>query len=203
MFHDIPEAVRERMRYLEELDARHRRGEIDHFDRLRQVPPQTGRFLALLASGTPEGAWIEIGSSGGYSGMWIALAARERGARLMTFEISEKKIAIARETFEAAGLDDVVELVHGDARDHLDGQKGVAFCFLDAEKDCYPDCYDAVVPNMVEGGVLAADNVISHEDVLGPWSERVLSDPRVDAVIVPVGLGVLVARKGQARAGGR
>ena len=177
MFHDIPDAVRERMRYLEEMDARHRREERDHFDRLRQIPPETGRFLALLASGAPDGAWIEIGASGGYSAMWIALAARARGACLTTFEISDKKVEIARETFLAAGLDDVVDLVHGDAREHLDGQKGIAFCFLDAEKECYPDCYEAVVPNMVAGGILAADNVISHEKVLGPWNAEVLSDP--------------------------
>lgn len=203
MFHDIPDSVRDRMRYLEDMDARHRREELDQFDRLRQIPPQTGRFLALLASGAPEGAWIEIGASGGYSAMWIALAARARGARLTTFEISDKKVAIARETFVAAGLDDVVELVHGDARDHLDRHDGVAFCFLDAEKECYPDCYEVVVPNMVDGGILAADNVISHKEVLGPWNDKVLSDPRVDALIVPVGLGVLVARKATVEEGSR
>lgn len=195
MFHDIPTRVAERMRYLEEMDARHRREKLEHFDRLRQVPPQTGKFLALLASCAPEGTWVEMGTSGGYSALWIALAARARGARLKTFEISEAKTAIARETFTAAGLEDVVELVHGDARDHLRDLRGVAFSFLDAEKEYYGDCYEAVVPNMVEGAVLAADNVISHEAVLGSWRDAVLSDARVDAVVVPVGLGVLVARK--------
>ena len=195
MFHDIPGEVLERMRYLEEMDARHRRERLGQFDRLRQIPPQTGRFLALLASGAPEGAWIEIGTSGGYSALWITLAARSRGASLTTFEISDGKVKIARETFRTARVGDTVELIQGDARGHLDDRSGVAFCFLDAEKDCYADCYEAVVPNMAEGGILAADNVISHEEILGPWSDKVLSDPRVDALIVPVGLGVLVARK--------
>lgn len=195
MFHNIPPELAERMRHLEEMDARHRRENRKHFDRLRQIPPQTGRFLALLASTSPDGAWVEIGTSGGYSSLWIALAARTRGARLRTFEISEAKTVIARETFRAAGVEDVVELVHGDARDHLGDLDAVAFSFLDAEKEYYDDCYEAVVPNMVRGGVLAADNVISHEQVLAPWRDKVMSDPRVDAIVVPIGLGVLVARR--------
>jgi caffeoyl-CoA O-methyltransferase len=195
MFHDIPGEVLERMRYLEEMDARHRREKLDQFDRLRQIPPETGRFLALLASGAPGGSWIEIGASGGYSALWIALAARARGARLTTFEISDKKAKIALETIRTARVEDAVELVRGDARDHLGGRAGVAFCFLDAEKEYYSDCYEAVIPNMVAGGILAADNVISHQEVLRPWSDKVLSDPRVDALIVPVGLGILMARR--------
>ena len=96
MFHDIPAEVLNRMRYLEEMDARHRREKLEHFDRLRQVPPETGRFLAVSAAGAPEGAWIEIGTSGGYSALWISLAARLRATRLTTFEISDAKVTVAR-----------------------------------------------------------------------------------------------------------
>ncbi|MFH1502612.1 MAG: O-methyltransferase [Candidatus Eisenbacteria bacterium] len=195
MIHDMPRAIRERMRFLEELNARQRQDEPVGFERLRQIPPVTGKFLALLAFAAPGGSWIEIGTSGGYSALWLSLAARERGARLTTFEISEKKVGVARETFRLTGVDDVVELVHGDALDHLKNCADVAFCFLDTEKDLYGPCYDAVVPRMAPGGILAADNVISHEEVLGAWSGAVLGDPRLDALIVPVGSGVLVARK--------
>lgn len=165
------------------------------FDRLRQVPPATGRFLSLLAFAAPDGAWIEVGTSGGYSALWLSLTARERGARLRTFEISEKKAELARESFKIAGVEDVVDLVVGDALDHLEDCSSVAFCFLDTEKELYGPCYDLVIPRMVPGAILAADNVVSHENVLRPWNDAVLGDPRVDAVVVPVGSGVMVARK--------
>lgn len=70
----------------------------------------------------------------------------------------------------------------------------VAFCFLDAEKEVYSDCYEAVVPNLVSGGLLVADNAINHRETLQLMLDRALSDPRLDAVIVPIGKGELVCR---------
>jgi caffeoyl-CoA O-methyltransferase len=183
------------MCHLEGLDAKDRRDGTPRLQRLRQIPPEAGRFLALLAAGTPEGAWIEIGTSAGYSTLWLALACREVGRRITTFEVLEEKAALARETFRLAGVGDVVELVVGDARDHLRGRKDIAFCFLDAEKDLYADCYELVVPNLVPGGLLVADNVISHAQDLKPMLNRALADQRVDGVIVPIGKGELICQK--------
>lgn len=195
MFHDIPESVLSRMRFLEAMDGRQRIDGTDHLDRLRQVEPLTGRFLAILAAGAPAGTWLEIGTSGGYSALWISLACRAVGGKLTTFEVLESKAAIARETFEKAGVAPLIDLVVGDARRHLAEYEGVSFCFLDAEKEYYDECYEAVVPRMVTGGVLTADNVISHEEILQPMVDRALRDERVDAVVVPIGSGVLVARR--------
>ncbi len=195
MFHDIPETVLSRMRFLEAMNGRQRIDGTDHLERLRQVPPVTGRFLALLAASAPPGVWLEIGTSGGYSALWLSLACRASGRRLTTFEVLESKAALARETFEKAGVETLVDLVVGDARDRLTEYEDVAFCFLDAEKEYYDACYDAVVPKMVKGGIFAADNVISHEEILQPMVDRVLRDHRVDAVVVPIRSGVLVARK--------
>ena len=196
MFHNIPDRVLKRMRYLERLDAEHRRQSAKfHFDRLRQVPPATGKFLALLAASAPEGTYLELGTSGGYSSLWLSLAARAAGRKLVTFEISESKAALARETLAAAGIEDVVQLVAGDALKHLPRYKKIAFCFLDLEKPLYTKCYEAVVPKMVAGGLLVADNVISHRDDVAPFLRRALRDKRVDAQIIPVGSGLLVARR--------
>ncbi|MGD9141699.1 MAG: class I SAM-dependent methyltransferase, partial [bacterium] len=167
----------------------------DGFKRLRQIPPQTGRFIALLCAAAPEGACLEIGTSGGYSGMWLSLACRATGKRLTTFEVADAKIEIATETFKAAGLDDIVKIVPGDAREHIGDHADIGFCFLDAEKDAYDECYELVVPNLVKGGILVADNVISHEKILRPWVEKILADERVDALVVPIGSGELVVRK--------
>jgi len=195
VFHDIPPAILDRMAYLEQIDARDRLDGTPKDRRLRQVTPDTGRFLALLAAGAPAGKIIEIGTSAGYSTLWLALACRETGRRLTSFEILENKARLARETFRQAGIEDLVELVVGEAQEMLPGYSGVAFCFLDAEKEAYADFYQAVVPNLVRGGLLAADNAISHREHLQPMIEMALNDPRVDGLVVPVGKGILLCRK--------
>ena len=195
MFHDIPEAMLARMTQLEEMDARDRRDGTGRLQRLRQVPRDVGRFVAILATGTPPGGWVEVGTSAGYSTLWLALAARETGRRVTTFEVLEAKAALARETFALAGVEDVVESVHADVREQLGRMDGLAFCFLDSEKADYGELYEAIVPLLVPGGLLVADNAVGFEDVMQPMLDRALTDPRVDGVIVPFLTGQLICRK--------
>jgi caffeoyl-CoA O-methyltransferase len=195
MFHGVPKEIEERMRYLQSRDRRERARGKPMMRRLRQIPPETGKFIAMLAASAPKGTYLEIGTSGGYSTLWLALACKELGRKLITFEILEEKVELAKQTFKKAGVQDIVELVQGDARDHLHKYKNVSFCFLDAEKDQYLDCYEKVIPNMVPGGLLIADNVISHKDELKTMVDRALNDERVDALIVPIERGELVCRK--------
>jgi caffeoyl-CoA O-methyltransferase len=195
MFNKINPAVLRRMEQLREADRKDRSDGTPRLQRLRQIGPETGKFLALLAACSPGGAWLEIGASAGYSTMWLALAGEQCNRRLTTFELLPEKIALARETLQTTGIGRRVDLVEGDARNHLAGFPQVAFCFLDAEKEVYSDCYEAVVPNLVPGGILAADNAISHREALQPMLDRAIADDRVDALIVPIGTGVLVCRK--------
>ena len=195
MFHNIPQAMLERMHYLENIDTQDRLDGTPRMQRLRQIPPETGRFLALQAAMTPPGRMIEIGTSAGYSGLWIALACRPLCRSLTTFEILPEKIALAQETFHLAQVEDVIHLVEGDAREHLANMEAISFCFLDAEKEVYADCYEAVIPKLVPGGLLVADNAINHRETLQPMLDRALEDTRVDAMIVPIGKGELVCRK--------
>jgi caffeoyl-CoA O-methyltransferase len=195
MFHNISNDILDRMWFLEQLDAEHREKGLPSMQRLRQIPPDTGKFLALLEASAPDGTQIEIGTSGGYSTLWLTLACRQLGRTITTFELLEEKASIARETFKLAGVDDIVELIVGDARMYLQDYNDISFCFLDAEKDVYQGCYDAVIPNMVSGGLLIADNAISHREMLKPMIDRALNDQRVDAMIVPIGRGELLCRK--------
>lgn len=195
MLHNIPEPVKNRMKYLENIDAKDRVDRTPQMKRLRQIPPETGKFLSILAAGAPNGEFIEIGTSGGYSTMWIALACIERGIKIKTFEILEEKIKLAKETFRESKLTEYVELVAGDARNFLKEEKNISFCFLDAEKEVYDECYDLIIPNMVKGGLLIADNAINHYDILKPMIDKALSDERIDALIVPIGKGELLCRK--------
>jgi predicted O-methyltransferase YrrM len=183
------------MRHLEQIDSRNREEGTSRMERLRQIPSETGRFIALLASSAPSGICIEIGTSAGYSTLWLALACQMANGKIVTFELSEAKAALARETFRVAGVEHLVELVLGDARQHLPRYKDVGFCFLDAEKEMYADCYEAVIPRLVSGGFLVADNAISHRDTLQPMLDRALNDERVDSLVVPIGKGLLLSRK--------
>lgn len=196
MFHDIPAAVRARMSYLESLDARDRADGTPKNRRLRQIPPETGKFIALLAASAPaQGAVIEIGSSAGYSTLWLALACRASGRRMTTFEYSPEKARLAQETFQMCGVEEAVELVVADARRELQRYEQIAFCFLDAEKEIYLECYELIVPRLALGGLLVADNALSHQADLQPLLDRAGSDERVNALVVPIGKGELVCRK--------
>jgi predicted O-methyltransferase YrrM len=195
MFHNIPEEMLVRMRELERIDSRDRADGTPRLQRLRQIPPEVGRFIAILAAAAPAGRCIEIGTSAGYSTLWLALACRATGRKIATYEILPEKAKLARQTFDATGVWDVVELVHGDALDRLPELKEIAFCFLDAEKEIYAHCYEELLPRMVPGGILVADNAINHRATLQPMLDHALADPRVDALIVPLGGGELICRK--------
>jgi caffeoyl-CoA O-methyltransferase len=195
MFNDFDANVLEVMHELEERDERDRDDGTPHLERLRQITPDTGRFIALWAASAPAGATIEIGTSAGYSALWLAQACRVSGRLLTTFEILPDKARLARETFARTGVTDVVRLVEGDFLEHADEFGDVGFCFLDAEKDVYEACYEVIVPKMVPGAILVADNFTSHREDLQSMLERVLTDDRVDAMVATVGKGELVCRR--------
>ncbi|MFX0033578.1 MAG: O-methyltransferase [Candidatus Hodarchaeota archaeon] len=195
MFHNIPEVIKERMKYLEGIDSKDRLDGTPRMERLRQIPPETGRFISILAASAPEGVYLEIGTSGGYSALWISLACRLLGRKLITFEILKGKAELARKTFKLANVGDIIELVEGDALEHIPNYKNISFCFLDAKKKIYGECYDLIIPNLVKGGILVADNAINHYEILKPMLDKALADQRVDTLIVPIGKGELVCRK--------
>lgn len=195
MFHSIPPAMLERMKYLETRDAQDRGNGTPRIQRLRQIPPETGKFLALLLANSPAGDIIEVGTSAGYSTLWLSLAAQATGRRVTTFEVLPKKVELARETFRVAGVEHVVDLIAGDVRKHIGKFDQIAFFFLDAEKEIYGEIYEMVIPRLVKGGLLVADNAINHREALQSMLERALNDEHVDALIVPIGKGELVCRK--------
>ncbi|MBF0481768.1 MAG: class I SAM-dependent methyltransferase [Desulfovibrionaceae bacterium] len=194
MFHDLPRAMAERMAALEAMDAADRSDGAAHALRLRQIPPETGKFLAILAANAPAGDMIEVGASAGYSALWLSLACKAVGRRLITHEISPGKAELARETFRLAGVREYVELVQGDALALLPWRARLGFCFLDAERSLLPALFEIIVPRLVAGGLIAVDNVISHASEVAAFLPAALADPRLDSVVVPIGSGVLVCR---------
>ena len=195
MFHDISKEILDQMKALEELDAQDREDGTTQIKRLRQIPPETGKFIAIQATTVPEGAWVEIGTSAGYSALWLSLAAKLKKEKLFTYELLKDKADMAKNTFKQTKVSDYVDLVHGDARGHVGHYEELAFAFLDSEKEMYDEFYDLIVPLLVPGGLLIADNFLSHEEYLTPLKAKAEEDERVDSVIVPIGKGLLLCRK--------
>jgi predicted O-methyltransferase YrrM len=196
MFTEITGATKKRMQLLEQIDARDRIDGTETSQRLKQIPPETGKFLALLAANCPDhGEFVEIGTSAGYSSLWISLALQQRGAKLKTFEILPEKIRLAQETFRAAGVTDRIELIEGDFLEKGKSLGEIAFCFLDCEKHIYVKCFDMIATKLVRGGLLIADNAIDHADAMKPLMEKAQSDDRFDCLTVPIGKGEFVCRR--------
>jgi predicted O-methyltransferase YrrM len=188
VFHDISPQMLQVMRELEEQTARDQPS-------LRSVHVDVGRCLSLLAMSAPHGAFLELGSSGGYSSLWLSLAARARGVTLTTVDLDERKVALARENISRAGARDSVQVFHGDALDYATRFANIAFCFSDIEPpESNAKVYDKVVPRLLPGGWLVIDNVTSPR-IQTELLNRAEKDPRVDSVLLPFPKGDLICRK--------
>src|SRR5207237_3448176 len=124
--HYISPQMQQVMRALEEQLERDQRS-------LRSVDSDVARILTLLALSAPTGAFLELGSSGGYSSLWLSLAARAKGGTLTTVDLDEKKVTLARENISRAGAEGSVQVFHGDALDYATRFEEIAFCFSDIE----------------------------------------------------------------------
>jgi predicted O-methyltransferase YrrM len=164
--------------------------------RLWAIPPETGRFLWILARSMDAQKVLEIGASGGYSGTWLASALESTGGRLTTMDADKEKVELARESFAKAGVSDRIELIQGDAFDILPGLKGTFdMVFLDAEKDEYLDLLDYILPLLREDGLLIADNVYSHVDELKLYVDTVQHHSGLASVTAGIGSGEEVTLK--------
>ena len=195
MFNEISEKMKLRMAFLEDIDKKDRIDGTERSKRLRQIPPETGKFISLIASNCPNGEIIEIGTSAGYSTMWLSLVAKERNLKIKTFELLKEKIKLAKETFKLANINNYVELIKGDAIKNLININNIAFCFLDCEKEIYEKCWDLISSKIVKNGILIADNAISHYETIKPMIDKVFNDKDFDSLIVPIGNGELVCRR--------
>jgi predicted O-methyltransferase YrrM len=186
---------------LDELYARgreHDERQADRLDRWRNVEPDTARLLALLIRALAPRRLLELGTSNGYSTIWLAEAARGVGGSLTSVEIDPARTAQARENLERAGLEEAVDLRVDDAGAVLaagaDGEWG--FIFLDAERPNYTSYWPDLVRVLAPRGLLAVDNVISHVDELTEFRELVSNDGRVSEALAPTGAGALLVVRG-------
>jgi caffeoyl-CoA O-methyltransferase len=176
---------------LEQEDAAEREAGLPSERRSRQVEPTTGRFLFALAASQAGIEVLEVGGSRGYSSIWLAAGARVLGGRLASLEHDPEKCAAWRENVGAAGLEEWAELVEGDAFDTLRRTSDVFdLVFLDAEKDDYEALFGLLRPLVDVGGLVVADNVVSHAKTLAAYSAARQGDSSLSSVTVPLDRGL-------------
>jgi predicted O-methyltransferase YrrM len=164
--------------------------ETDRARRMLNITPDTGRLLWILVRSAGARSILEVGTSNAYSTIWLADAARHTGGRVVTLEVDASKVRLARANLEKAGLSDTVEIISGPAAASLARLPGpFDFVFLDADRPSYRAYLEAVLPRLAPGGLLVADNVVSHRAELQDYLTRVKSDPSLFSVTVPVGKG--------------
>jgi predicted O-methyltransferase YrrM len=176
---------------LEEQDRAEREAGLPAKRRSRQVAPTTGRFLFALAASQAGIEVLEVGGSRGYSSIWLAAGARVLGGRLVSLEHEAEKCAAWRANVAEAGLEEWAELVEGDAfRTLRETQDVFDLVFLDAEKDDYEALFALIRPLVDAGGLVVADNVLSHAEPLAAYSAARQADPALVSVTVPLDRGL-------------
>ncbi|MFQ5922236.1 MAG: O-methyltransferase [Anaerolineales bacterium] len=171
------------------------------------VRPEEGRFLQFLVAASGARMALEIGTLGGYSGVWIARGLPP-GGKLITLELSEEHAAVAADHFEMAGVTDKVELRVGDAHELLQDlahEGPFDFVFIDAEKEGYPAYLDWAETNLRPGGIVGGHNAFRHGVIVDSadrdprvvamrrFNERLADDDHFISAVFPAGDGTAVA----------
>ena len=176
---------------LEREDAEEREAGLPSEQRSRQVEPTTGRFLFALAASQAGVSILEVGGSRGYSSIWLAAGSRVLGGTLTSLENDPAKCSAWRANVAAAGLDEWAELFEGDAFNTLAATEDTFdLVFLDAEKDDYEALFALARGLLEAGGLVVADNVLSHAETLGAYSAARQADPTLSSVTLPLDRGV-------------
>jgi len=165
--------------------------------RMLNITRDTGEFLAVLVRATVARRVLEIGTSNGYSTLWLADAARAIGGAVMTIELAEYKVGLARQNFARSGLTAYITLVHDDAGLVLGRMADGAFdlVFLDSERPEYVGWWSHLKRVLRPGGLLVVDNATSQVEEMAAFVALVEADTRFTTSLVPVGNGEFLAVK--------
>jgi predicted O-methyltransferase YrrM len=183
-----------------QLDALHRAGrehdarQSERKDTLRNLEPATAELLSVLVRATGARRVLELGTSNGYSTLWLAEAVAATGGRLCSVDVDPGRTAAALENLSRAGLDAHVELRTEDAGDVLAQAAPAAWdlVFLDAERPAYAGYWPHLLRALRPGGLLVVDNVLSHAEQVADLRALVAAEPAVRACVVPIGAGALL-----------
>jgi len=187
----LDERVLEVLARLEAEDADERERGVPAAERSRQVAPATGRFLFSLVAPQNDCGVLELGGSRGYSTIWLAAGVRYFTGRVLSVEHDPRKVESWRRNIADAGLEQWAEVLEGDAFATLPLVQDVFdVVFLDAEKDDYERLFALAREKVEPGGLIVADNVLSHVETLGAYSAARQADPTLVSVTVPLDRGL-------------
>ncbi len=150
------------------------------------VPRKDGEFLHFLVKATHARNVLELGTSQGFSAIWMGLALEETGGRLTTVEISKERYDMARKNVGEAGLSPRVTLIRGDAHEEIARLEGpFDFVFMDADKEGQVDYFNKVSPKkLIPGGILAVHNAIRQASAMKDYLDMIRKHPDFDTVIL-------------------
>jgi len=175
---------------LEDLDQNHRRGNMN-------VPVEDGRLLRLLAETIGAKHVVEIGTSNGYSALWMMIALQKTGGHLTTYEIDRNRADQAIANFKRAGVEKDVTLVFGNAHEEVLklSDKPIDMLFLDADKEGYIDYLNKLVPKMRPGGLIVAHNMNTRQ-AHPPFVEAITKNQELETLFLHMNnAGVAVSMK--------
>lgn len=160
------------------------------------VPMDDGRLLRLLAETMGAKHVVEIGTSNGYSSLWIMLALRTTGGKLTTFEIDPEKVKLATSNFKKAGVDKLATIIEGDAHENVKKLKGsIDLLFIDADKEGYLDYLNTLLPLVRPGGLVVSHNINQMDQV---YIDAITKNPDLETLIQNAqhgGVGVTLKKR--------
>jgi predicted O-methyltransferase YrrM len=163
------------------------------------VTPEDGRLLRVLTEAAGAKNVVEIGTSNGYSAIWFCLALRATGGKLTTHEIDARRLSLARENFERAGVSDIVTLVEGDAHQTVTRLKEpIDILFLDADKAGYLDYLNKLLPLVRPGGLILAHNTSDLGSMMQDYLKAVTTNPDLETIFLheeDMGIGVTLKKR--------
>jgi predicted O-methyltransferase YrrM len=160
------------------------------------IAPENGQFLSILIRSIRAQNVLEVGTSNGYSTIWLAAALEETGGRLITLEFNPKRAEDAHTYINEAGLDEIVEIRVGNALDEIPKCDATFdLVFLDAQKDEYRRYLELALPNIRPGGLVVADDTVTMRDEMLDYVEFVFNTPLLNSVDIPLDDGIILSYK--------
>jgi predicted O-methyltransferase YrrM len=185
------EAEKRILSVLDQMDREQRAGNMN-------VPVEDGRLLRILTESIGAKHVVELGTSYGYSAIWLCLALRTTGGKLTTHEIDARRAAQARANFKQAGVVDLVTLVEGDAHEEVKKLKEpIDLLFIDADKTGYLDYLTKLLPLVKPGGLIVSHNM--HQPAPDPkFVEAITTNPDLETIFLNMhaaGIGVSLKKR--------
>lgn len=185
------------LKELENFGVANDREKTDKTKRMRNVTPETGRFLSFMASATQSKNILEIGTSNGYSTLWLAESAQENGGHVTTIEYLASKAELAQSNFEQAKMSKWINLIVMDAGEYINKLEtdSIDMIFLDSDRKEYVEWWGDLSRILKRQGLIVVDNVITHFAELQDFFELVSKDKGFKTMKLPIESGLLLLTK--------